>query len=201
MNRTPNPHQVARALRDAADALDKHGPDALKAAPVLATRGFSGGAGDGTGRRGPDTSDPTGNAAQRGRDQWTGIDDKLHRWLTVAYTISTGGCHLLSQITGHADPTSTDRKNRHPGSGRCNACGRDVPGTANDRLRSGWCSGCKRAYERAGFPDRAAFERTRYAEKNPPITVTIDPSDLLAEWEHGNTTPDVEGLDTEASSV
>lgn len=201
MTKTPNPHQVASALRDAAAALDKHGTAALKAAPTLAARGYSGGSGDGSGIRGSDTSDPTAAAQARGRDQFTDIDEKLNRWLTVAHTVSTGGIHLLSTITGHADPESTDRKNRQPGAGPCNACGRDVPGTATDRLRAAWCDACRKAWERAGYPDRAQFERTRYADKNPPSSVTIDPSDPLAEWGHGDTLADVGIVDSGMPSV
>lgn len=200
MSKTPTPMQVAQALRDAATALDKHGTAALRTAPTLAARGFAGGAGDGSGIRGSDTSDPTSVAASR-RDEFTGIDEKLDRWLCVAYAMSTGGLHLVSTIVGHADPASTDRKNRQPGAGPCNACGRDVPGTATDRLRSGWCDSCRKAYDRAGYPDRAAFERSRYSEKNPPDSVTIDPTDPLAGWGHGDTRTDVAIVDTQSTTV
>lgn len=53
------------------------------------------------------------------------------------------------------------------GAGPCHACGRDVPGTAADRLRSSYCdraadllwSGCYRIWLERGRPDRMAFER------------------------------------------
>ena len=46
------------------------------------------------------------------------VDEKLDRWLNVAFTVSTGGCHLLSRIIGHADPASSDRVVRRSGSDR-----------------------------------------------------------------------------------
>lgn len=37
--------------------------------------------------------------------------------------------------------------------GMCRCCGRDVPGTETDRLRSLYCHACHRAWLRAGRPD------------------------------------------------
>lgn len=45
--------------------------------------------------------------------------------------------------------------------GYCAACGRWVEGTAADRLRAGYCDACRKAWERAGRPDRPTFERQR----------------------------------------
>ena len=45
--------------------------------------------------------------------------------------------------------------------GQCQACHRDVAGGTNDPLRSGYCDACRKAWDRAGKPDRAAFEATR----------------------------------------
>lgn len=50
---------------------------------------------------------------------------------------------------------------RTPGGGDCTACGRYVSGATDDRLRSGYCDACRKAWERAGRPDRAAFENER----------------------------------------
>lgn len=44
-------------------------------------------------------------------------------------------------------------------SGRCLCCDRWVEGTANDRLRAGYCEKDYRAWLRAGKPDRVMFER------------------------------------------
>lgn len=48
--------------------------------------------------------------------------------------------------------------------GDCQACQRPVSGSANDRLRAGYCDACRMAWERAGRPDRPAFERRRRKE-------------------------------------
>ena len=43
--------------------------------------------------------------------------------------------------------------------GNCGACERPVAGTPADRLVSGYCGACRKRWERAGYPDRMAFER------------------------------------------
>ena len=56
--------------------------------------------------------------------------------------------------------------------GMCQACGRDVPGTENDRLKSGYCtsvrgvdpSGCYEEWIREGRPDRLRYEQRVKAE-------------------------------------
>lgn len=62
------------------------------------------------------------------------------------------------------------RRGRQSSLGQCQACGRDVPGTTIDRLRSGYCdrvagppvgppwSGCYRKWVDQGRPDRPRFE-------------------------------------------
>lgn len=46
----------------------------------------------------------------------------------------------------------------------CEACGRTVAGTPQDRLRSGFCTGDYHRWRRLGQPDRAAFCRDRMRE-------------------------------------
>lgn len=55
---------------------------------------------------------------------------------------------------------------RAAGAGDCQACDRVVTGTPNDRLRAGYCAACYMAWDRAGRPDRVAFEATREAAPN-----------------------------------
>ena len=43
----------------------------------------------------------------------------------------------------------------------CEACEREIAGTTNDRVRSGYCSACFQAWNRAGKPYRTQFEATR----------------------------------------
>lgn len=63
---------------------------------------------------------------------------------------------------------------QHKTAGICRACQRTVTGSDDDRLRSGYCDGCRKAWtrlmsrwtdeRRAGAPDRAEFERRRRDE-------------------------------------
>lgn len=53
---------------------------------------------------------------------------------------------------------------RPAGAGICAACLRDVPGIGSDRLRSGYCDACRKAWARADFPDRLLFEFSRRPE-------------------------------------
>ncbi len=47
------------------------------------------------------------------------------------------------------------------GCGDCGACNRHLAGSGNDRLRSGYCPACYRAWRRAAQPDRSEFEAAR----------------------------------------
>lgn len=55
------------------------------------------------------------------------------------------------------------------GAGACLACHTDVSGAAHDRLRSGYCAACYRAWDRAGRPERAVWERERRAYLAQPV--------------------------------
>lgn len=88
---------------------------------------------------------------------------------------------LVDKTMHHADPASADeRRPRRSGSGPCHACTKDVPGTHDNRLRSGWCNACRMAFERwtveSGVRDRAAFERHRLAESQPDELLRVDPT-------------------------
>jgi hypothetical protein len=65
------------------------------------------------------------------------------------------------------------------GAGICGACRRDVPGTSDDRLRSGYCDSCRKAWERAGRPDRHQFE----AERRTDVPTHRDSKDSSAHTE------------------
>lgn len=58
-----------------------------------------------------------------------------------------------SAVSSHANPGGT-----------CAACLRHVEGTADDRIRAGYCEADYRAWLRAGRPDRVRFEYDRRAE-------------------------------------
>lgn len=63
--------------------------------------------------------------------------------------------------TQHAAKKGKHNPEEHGPAGVCLACYRDVTGTPIDRLRSGYCPTCYRAWLRAGKPDRFRFERER----------------------------------------
>lgn len=48
--------------------------------------------------------------------------------------------------------------------GECQACERVVSGAETDRLRAGYCDACRKAWERAGKPDRPGWELQRRRE-------------------------------------
>lgn len=56
------------------------------------------------------------------------------------------------------------------GAGPCMACDALMPGTADNRLRSGYCPACRKAWERAGCPDRSVFRSIRQARKEQAET-------------------------------
>lgn len=88
----------------------------------------------------------------------------------------------------------------------CEACGRSVANTPNDRLRSGYCDACRMAWKRLvdgwtgpGAPDRVQFARTRRGLDTTPepevrtsgvevVDLTVDgtsvrlPADLAVEF-------------------
>lgn len=66
--------------------------------------------------------------------------------------------------TQHAEQKGTLSAEDVSPAGTCLACHRKVEGTANDRLRSGYCAACYRAWLRDGKPDRLRFERARRQE-------------------------------------
>lgn len=66
--------------------------------------------------------------------------------------------------TQHAKSKSTEKLSDHGPGGTCLACLREVQGTAVDRIRSGYCFACYRAWLREGKPDRLRFERARRQE-------------------------------------
>jgi hypothetical protein len=68
-------------------------------------------------------------------------------------------------------PVEGELVGQHKTAGVCRACQRTVTGSDDDRLRSGYCDACRKAWGRElsawtdegrpGAPDRAAFERRR----------------------------------------
>lgn len=104
--------------------------------------------------------DPTANAALDDRPDATAL------WLahlsdavrTTATSLSnlTLLTHEIGSIT-----ISTPYTAGRGGQGNCEVCDHIAPGTDTDRLRSGFCGACYKAWDRAGRPDRAQFKRDR----------------------------------------
>jgi hypothetical protein len=57
-----------------------------------------------------------------------------------------------------------DRRRKYQLGGDCRCCGREVQGGTADPVRSGYCATCGKRWERAGRPDRGAWEREQRAE-------------------------------------
>lgn len=189
----PHPHAVADKLEALATRLRTHGTEVGRRAPIYAARGFpartiGAGANDRPTPAPPpaDPADPslegpvaltTVEAAGEHRHQFADIDARWDRTLRALWSLTNGAILLIDRVMAHADPTSADeRRPRRSGSGACLACGHDCTGTDSDRLRSGYCDRCRMRWQRAGRPDRAAFERQVRAELAEPATVHIDPT-------------------------
>lgn len=68
----------------------------------------------------------------------------------------------IDKLTAYVDAARAEQ-GRRPVSlaGDCAACGRPVAGTPADKLVSGYCTSCRKAWQRAGYPDRSEFAATR----------------------------------------
>lgn len=87
------------------------------------------------------------------------------RTITDEIRGATANINFLADIT---------KRGRESALTDCGACGRPVAGTEKDRIRHGYCSACNIAWERAGRPDRPAFEAER--PKFDPKSMEPDPA-------------------------
>lgn len=105
-------------------------------------------------------SDPTFRSAVE-RDPFLVRGVSFEQWLKRYHEAA---CALieLAHLLAPIDPKAEERARARQSTVQvCSACGRDVLNTADDRLRKGYCDACRKAWERAGYPDRPAFEQTR----------------------------------------
>jgi hypothetical protein len=84
-------------------------------------------------------------------------------WQATSFLVEAVGAigamqRRLDLIDQRSTPTRTADT---AGTGSCQACTQWCSGTGEDRLRSGYCNACRVAWDRAGRPDRATFNRTR----------------------------------------
>ena len=86
-------------------------------------------------------SDPVGNAVKE-------IDRALFEMRRASEVLTQQMSYVLNPRERHRAMTTP----------QCAACGRDVAGTSNDRIRSGYGYGCYRDWLKEGKPNRTAFE-------------------------------------------
>lgn len=117
--------------------------------------------GDGPSSKGA-VSDPTFRACLE-RDEFHHRGHPFAYWLEKLYEASAAVIELGLLLTP-IDPDKVDRTRQASG-GDCSACGRYVPGTAEDRLKAGYCAADYEAWKRtdkgAGRMDRLVFEAMR----------------------------------------
>lgn len=157
---------------------------------------------------GGDTSNPTLSAVLQHERVCESIEDRdndearrvglaaVDASLTAAVHALRETHAALSQLTARLH---TGRPEQRTNIADCEACGRTVANTPNDRLRSGYCMACRKAWDRAGRPDRVAFERARRGIDTAPapevrtsgvevVDLTVDgvtarlPADLAVEF-------------------
>lgn len=129
----------------------------------------------GTGGRGNDTPDPTYSNVLRaagsgeGADTWpftpdhvrqviVGMFAQLHEMAKIAEHVGKGRVFVYA-IADKAAGRKTSL------GGPCERCDTNVTGAVGDKLVSGYCGKCRKAWERAGYPDRHQFERSYQQEQ------------------------------------
>lgn len=141
------PHEIAKRLRELARALDDEGTDAIDDVSTLADRAYPHATlGDG-GSRGTDSTSVQERTVIASPERWAGADARYARDLAVIEKLAIDLKGQTHDIRHHAqliDPTPV-------GTGECKGCARtvrpneDKPG---NRLRSGLCPSCYRAWNR-----------------------------------------------------
>lgn len=150
----PKPKVLAQQLRALATLIENDGPTAVRAATVLAARGYPAGtSGDGTGSRTSDNTSSTERAAGVTTDdmrtgRYTGVDVRLAKLLRLIWKTGLDIETLLVDLLAHGDDVDLVPA----GTGDCECCKRFVrptPERPHDRLRSGLCDACRKAWDKA----------------------------------------------------
>jgi hypothetical protein len=166
-----NQRQLEHAIRQARRALN----ELEQRAPAVLERDHRGGTNERDGyptstiggAHQPFTVDSTSSTAAAAEDRIThgnNRHDDIHR-STRALTehLDRGVRHLIdavSQVALAEHLANPDGRHTNPPT-HCTACDRLVMCTSEDPIRSGYCDACRKAWERAGRPDRPTFERQR----------------------------------------
>jgi len=97
--------------------------------------------------------DPTLGAVMANEQMGRMLDD-LHAELERAVSATVHAFRIASSM---AAQTVAPAEAEAPGAGHCQRCNVWVSGSASDRIKSGYCERCYKAWQRAGNPDRAQF--------------------------------------------
>jgi hypothetical protein len=118
------------------------------------------GPGGQNGPRGSDVSDPTYTRATA-KHQPDPTGDAIAD-LFAAIERAANEAVTIDRLAGYVAAARAEQGKRPVSlAGDCGACGRPVAGTSVDKLVSGFCGACRKAWERAGYPDRSEFAATR----------------------------------------
>lgn len=165
-----DPLKLAEQLETAAKLLRKYGPDAERLAHDWASPLRSGGT-----RGGKNSiSDPTGSSAVDPDPTWE-----------YQTTLDSEATHVFDHLVQLVKPVVKLGKAAHShvpelkrstpaGAGECPACGRWVSGAASDRLRAGLCDADRKAWDRAGRPERAPWIHLRRYTLDPTYAEQFD---------------------------
>ena len=97
--------------------------------------------------------DPTLGAVMA-NEQMTRMLDDLAAELERAQSAMVHAFRIASSM---AAQTVAPAEAEAPGAGHCQRCNVWVSGSSSDRIKSGYCERCYKAWQRAGNPDRAEF--------------------------------------------
>lgn len=202
MNQSKPPTRVTvvAELRAFIKMLEANGAEAERMAPLLAARGWpTGTLGDG-GPRGNAELTSTERAADH-RDRYADADEKLAKLYVSTVALIGAGRQFIADLSSHAgsdaDHEGHDLAHTGTNGAWCLACERWVPGTADDRIRAGFCNACRMAWNRLvqtdPHADRGSFIRQRPKHQAPEQRpVPIEPKEhRIAErtlWSNGETT-------------
>jgi hypothetical protein len=159
--------RICEDIRAAVDRIETAGPKLFARDQHTAQPdGFPSSSLGGDGRGGGNGSSTEMAAlAETRRDAVHSDAVDLHRNVLGALKL----LHAAEGCADHAAKLAIDKPADHGPSGVCAACQRHVAGTAEDRIKKGWCSDCldewtpyaQRCLLDGVTPDRGAFVRTR----------------------------------------
>lgn len=163
--RHPEPSAIADALEAAAKTLRSHGVNAIHMASQLAARGYSASTlGDGGSRPTDSTSVPERSAYRPGTTdkgkpippppgaRWWGADEHYARLLADSWRFALKAKATTDEILRHA----SDVDPLPAGTGACRACNRVCRPDAqrpDNRIKSGLCPTCYKAWQRYSADD------------------------------------------------